>query len=228
MLRALLFDMNGVVVDDMAFHERGWCALAARHGRALDGAAFRRDMSGRRNLDNIQYLFGEGLSDAQVRAFEVEKEEEYRRAFRPFLAPMPGLLALLREARGAGLRTALATSAPRENIDFVLDGLDLRRWFDAVVGEAEVRRSKPDPEIYLAAASRLGVPPSGCVVFEDSLAGIASGQAAGMPVVGVTTTHPADELAHCALVIADFRALGVDALIAHCAGGGGGGFIGGT
>jgi HAD superfamily hydrolase (TIGR01509 family) len=209
MLHALLFDMNGVIVDDIPFHERAWVALAARHGRTLTPDEFRRDMSGRRNRDNIRHLFGESLSDAEVHAYQLEKEQAYRDAYRPHRAPLPGLVPLLVEARAAGLKIAVVTSAPEENIDFVLDGLDLRRRFDAVVGEAEVKHSKPDPEIYRLAASRLGEDRTACVVFEDSLAGIASGIAAGMPVVGVTTTHTADELRQCALVIADFRGLTV-------------------
>jgi beta-phosphoglucomutase len=212
MLRALLFDMNGVVVDDIAFHERAWMALAARHGRALTTDEFRRQMSGRRNRDNLRHIFGESLPDGEARAYQLEKEQTYRDSYRPHLAPLGGLVPLLAAARETGLRTALATSAPKENIDFVLDGLALRQGFDVVVGEAEVRRAKPDPEIYLTAAARLGVGPRECVVFEDSLAGVASGQAAGMPVVGLTTTHTADELRQCALVIPDFRGLKIEAL----------------
>ena len=145
MLQALLFDMNGVIVDDMPFHERAWMALAARHGRTLTPDEFRREMSGRRNRDNIRHIFGEALSDWQVHAYQLEKEEAYREAYRPLRAPLPGLVPFLVEARAAGLRIAVATSAPKDNIDFVLDGLDLRRQFDVVVGEAEVTRSKPDP-----------------------------------------------------------------------------------
>jgi beta-phosphoglucomutase family hydrolase len=212
MLRGLLFDMNGVLVDDMSFHERAWIAFAARHGKELTLDEFRRKLSGRRNRDNVVYVFGDSLSEEQMNAFQAEKEEAYRAAFRPHLATLPGLDDLLDAARAARLRMAVATSAPPENIDFVLDGLDLRRRFDAVVGETEVRHAKPHPEIYLAAASRLGLEPAECVVFEDSLAGIASGRAAGMPVVGVTTTHPAVELGDCALVVDDFRGLSIEAL----------------
>lgn len=212
MLQALLFDMNGVLVDDMAFHERAWLALAARHGKKLTLEELRRELSGRRNRDSLHRIFGDSLSEAEMRAHEDEKEEGYRAAFRPHLALLPGLEELLASARAAGWRLAVATSAPPGNIDFVLDGLDVRRCFDAVVGEAAVKRSKPDPEIYLTAASRVGVDPGRCIVFEDSLAGIASGRAAGMPVVGVTTTHPAAELQGCALVVSDFRDVTVDRL----------------
>ncbi len=207
MLKALLLDMNGVVVDDVAYHERAWQALAARHGRTLTVAEFRREMSGRRSRDNIAHVFGSGLSEAQIVAYQAEKEEAYRAAFRPHLAALAGLATFLAEAKASGVRLALATSAPKANIDFVLDGLDLRRQFDAVVGEADVKRAKPDPEIYETAALRVGAEASECIVFEDSLAGVASGRAARMAVVGITTTHSAEELAQCALVVADFRGL---------------------
>jgi HAD superfamily hydrolase (TIGR01509 family) len=164
-------------------------------------------MSGRRNRDNIRHIFSNGLTEAQIHEYQLEKESAYREAFRPHLAPLPGLVELLAAARSAELEVALVTSAPPVNIDFVLDGLHLRGAFDTVVGESEVRESKPDPEIYLLAASRLGAKPAECVVFEDSLAGIAAGRAAKMPVVGVTTTHSAKELHECAIVVPDFRGL---------------------
>lgn len=216
MLRALLFDMNGVVIDDMRFHEQAWLALAAKHGRPLTVDEFRNTMSGRRNRDNVIHVFGDALSDEQFRAYQREKEEAYREAYAPHRALLPGFAELIGEARAAGVRVALATSAPRENIDFILDPLDLRARLDAVVGEAEVKRAKPDPEIYLVAAARVGAEPSECIVFEDSLQGVASGRAAGMPVVGVTTTHTAAELSGCALVVQDFRGLtlaGLQALV---------------
>ncbi len=207
-LRALLFDMNGVIVDDMGFHERAWMALAVRHGRTLTPDQFRREMSGRRNRDNLRSLFGD-VPDVVARAYQEEKEEAYREAFRPHMAPLAGLLPFLARAREARLGLAVATSAPEKNIDFVLDGLDLRRRFDVVVGETQVTRAKPDPEIFLTAAAQLGAAPETCVVFEDSLSGVAAGRAAGIPVVGLTTTHDASELECCALVIADFQGLTV-------------------
>ena len=212
MLRALLLDMNGVVVDDMRFHEHAWIALATKHGRSLTVDEFRRTMSGRRNRDNIAHIFGSGLAEEQIHAYQHEKEEAYRQAYAPHRVALPGLVALLDEARARGVRTAVATSAPRANIDFVLDPLDVRRRFDAVVGEAEVRRAKPDPEIYLLAAQRLGVDARECVVFEDSLAGVASGRAAGMPVVGLTTTHTPEELHDCALAVPNFESLTIESL----------------
>jgi HAD superfamily hydrolase (TIGR01509 family) len=203
---ALLFDMNGVVIDDMRFHEQAWIDLAVAHGRALEVTEVRERLSGRTNPEILEILFGPLPADRATRLGD-EKEAAYRRVYAPHLAPVPGLLELLDAARVGGAVTALVTSAPQANIDFTLDGLSLRSRFDAIVTGAEVTRGKPDPEIYLLAARRLGVPPPACVVLEDSLAGITSGRRAGMTVVGLSTTHAAAELSGCALVRADFRGL---------------------
>jgi HAD superfamily hydrolase (TIGR01509 family) len=215
MLRALLFDLNGVVVDDMRHHERAWIDLAASRGRPLDVDEVRTRLSGKRNAEILRELFGEGLSPDELLGLEEAKESAYRRAFSSVLSPVAGLVPLLDACRAAGVATALVTSAPEPNIDFVLDGLSLRQRFDTRVGARDVRRGKPDPEGYLLGAARLGAPPSGCVVFEDALLGLEAGRRAGMTVVGVTTSHPATELApFCALAIDDFEALSLDAIAA--------------
>ena len=116
------------------------------------------------------------------------------------------------ETAAARVPVVLATSAPRGNIDFVLDGLRLRPRFTDVVTAADVQRGKPDPEIYLLAAQRVGAAPARSIVVEDSLAGVASGLAAGCRVVGLTTTHAAEELVGCALTAPDFRDIGLASL----------------
>ncbi len=212
MLGALLFDMNGVVIDDMRFHEQAWIDLAAAHGRVLTVDEVRERLSGRTNPEILEILFGP-LPAALVTRRGDDKEAAYRKVYAPHLAPLPGLMALLDQAQAAGVGLALVSSAPQDNIDFTLDGLDLRRRFAAVVTGADVAKGKPDPEMYLLAARRLGVPPSGCVVLEDSLAGIESGRRASMTVVGLSTTHTPDELRpHCACVVPDFRPLDLDTL----------------
>jgi HAD superfamily hydrolase (TIGR01509 family) len=116
-------------------------------------------------------------------------------------------LEFLQTLRAHGIKTALATSAGPGNIDFILDGLGIRDQFDAIIGGAEVRKGKPDPEIYVKAASLVGVEPAQCWVIEDSLQGIAAGQSAGMRVVGISTSHSPAELAHTDVVRPDFRQL---------------------
>jgi HAD superfamily hydrolase (TIGR01509 family) len=198
--------MNGVVVDDMACHEQMWITLAKRHGIALTEDEIRKNLSGRQNREVLAYLFGD-RPETELHALGEEKEQAYREAFRPRLAPVPGFREVIAGARAERVATALATSAPPLNIDFVLDGLSLRDAFDVVVTAADVTRSKPDPEIYLLAAKRSSVTPAECLVFEDALLGIEAARRAGMRVVGVTTTHSTRELldAGCALTCANFR-----------------------
>jgi HAD superfamily hydrolase (TIGR01509 family) len=147
------------------------------------------------------------MTRAEVEVLEEEKELIYRDFYRPHIKPANGLLVFLEKLRSHGIKTALATSAGPGNIDFIVDGLGIRDQFDAIIGGAEVQKGKPDPEIYVRAASLVGVEPAACWVIEDSLQGIAAGQAAGMRVVGISTSHTPEELAHTNVVRADFTNL---------------------
>lgn len=124
-----------------------------------------------------------------------------------------GLLSFLESLKSNRISIALATSAPRENIDFVFDNLHIGHFFDAVVDESQVSRGKPDPEVYLKAAEALELNPEQCIVVEDSIPGIMAGAAAGMAVVAITTTHGRDEFKHADLVIDTFKELDIERLI---------------
>jgi HAD superfamily hydrolase (TIGR01509 family) len=139
-----------------------------------------------------------------VEQLEEEKELLYRGFYAEHRKPAEGLIEFLHELRSRGIKTALATSAGPGNIDFIVDGLGIRDQFDAIIGGAEVTKGKPDPEIYLKAAALVGVSPIDCWVIEDSLQGIASGQAAGARVVGITTSHTSEELFHTQLIASNF------------------------
>jgi beta-phosphoglucomutase len=127
----------------------------------------------------------------------------------PELAPVPGLVRLLADLRASGIRSAVATSGPRENANLVLDGLHLRQHFDAIITGDDVSRSKPHPDIFLFAARRIGIPPGQCVVFEDSSSGIEAASRAGCACIALSTTHPASELQayKTALIVPDFLTL---------------------
>lgn len=207
--QALIFDMDGTIVDNMGWHARVWVDMLAGEGLALSPEEFNRQTAGKTNPVLLRQLLGE-LSDEQVASFAERKEVRYRELFRPHLKPLPGLLPFLERARALGLRLALATSAGRANIAYVLEGIGAVGLFDAVVSGEELTRSKPHPEIFLAAAAKLGVPPAQCVAFEDAPAGIESARRAGMRVVALTTTLPAAEalgLEGVARAEADFSAM---------------------
>jgi len=152
------------------------------------------------------------MGRAAALLFAREKEALYRKLYKGHVQPAAGLVRFLKALRTAGVTLAVATSAPRVNLDFVLDEAGLRPCFDALVDISAVERGKPAPDLYLKAAEELRRPPEDCVAFEDSYPGVESALAAGMRVVGVTTTHTAAELAHAHMVIGDFRGVTIESL----------------
>ncbi len=203
-MKAVLFDMDGVVVDNLPYHVDAWLLFCERHEIPLTREVFYRELNGMNSKDTFEWLYQKDMTRAEVEVLEEEKEILYRGFYREYMQPAPGLLDFLKVLRTQGIKTALATSAGPGNIDFIVDGLGIRDQFDAIIGGAEVRKGKPDPEIYLKAAAMVGVDPADCWVIEDSLQGIAAGLNAGMRVVGITTSHTPTELAHTQLIAADF------------------------
>lgn len=201
---AILFDMDGVVVDNLPYHVDAWLLFCQRHQIPLTREIFYKELNGMNSKDTFEWFYKRDLELEEVAVLEQEKELLYRDFYGPYRKPALGLLNFLEEIRANGIKTALATSAGQGNIDFILDGLGIRNQFDAVIGGAEVKKGKPHPEIYLRAAELVGVEPSACWVIEDSLQGIAAGLSAGMKVVGFTTSHAAEELAHTQIVSHDF------------------------
>jgi beta-phosphoglucomutase family hydrolase len=199
--RALILDMDGVIVDSNPVHREVWAAYNRRFGIETDEAMQQR-MYGRRNDDIVRDFFGDHLTIEQVRAHGAAKERLFRETIGPVLneALVPGLREFLE--RHCHRPLGVATNAEPENVDFLLDTARLRPYFRAVVDGHQVARPKPHPDIYLRAAELLGVQPESCVVFEDSLTGIQAARAAGMAVVGVGTTH--DALPGVDLEIRDF------------------------
>ncbi len=204
MMKAVLFDMDGVVVDNLPYHVDAWLLFCERHGIPLTREVFYRELNGMNSKDTFEWLYQREMSREEIEVLEEEKELLYRAFYRDQMKPANGLLVFLKLLHSNGIKTALATSAGPGNIDFILDGLGIRNQFDAVIGGAEVKKGKPDPEIYLKAAAMVQVEPSDCWVIEDSLQGISSGLNAGMRVVGITTSHTSKELAHTQLIAADF------------------------
>jgi beta-phosphoglucomutase len=194
LLRAAIFDMDGTLVDNMAYHNHAWEVLSARLGVSMSAERFQRDFAGKKNEEIFPELLGRSLVPAELDRLAHEKESLYRELYRPHLALTRGVADLLQRLREVGVRLAVATAAPRDNRDFVLDGLGLRGAFERVVGAEEVRRGKPAPDMFLLAAGALGVAPEACVVFEDAANGVRAAVAAGMAAVGITTAASAADL----------------------------------
>ncbi len=213
MIQGAIFDMDGVLVNNLEYHIRAWQQLGREHGRNLTPESVRR-VFGRRNDEMIRSLFGSPLSRDVILLYATRKEDIYRALMAPELTPVPGLPMLLAVLKEAGMRSAVATSGPHENANLVLDGLNIRQYFDAVITGDDVSRSKPHPDIFLLAARRIGLPTEQCVVFEDSSAGIEAASRAGCLCIALSTTHRASELEayRTALIIPDFTTLSVSVL----------------
>lgn len=185
---ALIFDMDGVIIDSNPAHRESWTAFNRRYGIETTEEMHER-MYGKRNDDIIRDFFGGHLSAAEISARGAAKEALYREMISARVDELlvPGLREFLEEQQGAPI--ALASNAEPANIDFLLDRARIRRYFTVIVDGHQVARPKPDPEIYLKTASILGVSPANCIVFEDSYSGVEAARSAGMRIVGVRTTH---------------------------------------
>ncbi|RJG21078.1 HAD family hydrolase [Massilia cavernae] len=213
--RAFVFDMDGTIVDNMAFHTKSWIAFFERRGRVIDADEFFRATAGRQGKEIIRLQMGEHLADHEVTELNLEKESVYREMYEPHRKTVTGFDDLIAQAKLRGVALAVATAAPNANIAFTLDGLDLRRHFDTVVGAADVPRGKPHPDVFLLAAERCGAAPENCIVFEDAPLGVEAARRAGMRCVVLTTTLPAEAFAEFDNVIhiaSDFSELTIDEL----------------
>jgi beta-phosphoglucomutase len=202
----LLFDVDGVIVDSMPLHTEVWRIYMERAGIAVDDIAGR--MHGKHNGELVLDFFGPDLSPQEVIGHGAAKEALYREIMGSRLQQLlvPGIVDFL--ARHARLPKAVGSNAEPANVNFVLDGADLRQYFEVIVDGMQVDRPKPYPDIYLRAADLLKVDVRNCVVFEDSPAGVAAGRAAGARVVGVETHAP---LADVDFRIRDFQDPGLNA-----------------
>jgi beta-phosphoglucomutase len=182
---ALIFDLDGVIVDSMPVHERAWQRYLESLG--IEAGDIPSRMHGRRNDEIVRDFLGDQVDQRTVLAHGAAKERLFRDMLREQLREhlVPGISEWLEHISGAPV--ALATNAERANIDFTLDGAGLRPYFDVIVDGSEVARPKPAPDVYLRAAELLNVSPRTCVVFEDSPVGVAAALAADMRVVGVLT-----------------------------------------
>lgn len=207
LLQGAVFDLDGTLVDNIAFHAEAFRVLGERLGLAMDDATF-QSFNGLKNADIFPRWLGRELTPGESAALADEKEATYRALYAPKLVAHRGAPELLERLRRAGVKLAVASSAPPANRTMVLDGLGWTERFDAVVA-SEGLRGKPAPDVFLAAAERIGVEPSACVAFEDAVNGIEAAAAAGMVVVGVTTNVPAAALvaAGARFAIADFVTL---------------------
>lgn len=193
-MRAFIFDLNGTMINDMDFHTRGWLYLLNNVlGGNFTWDEVKPQMYGK-NQEVLVRMFGAGkFTDEEMERLSLEKEKRYQEEFIPNLALLPGLAEFLERAYQQGIPMAIGSAAIPFNIDFVLDNLNIRHYFKAIVSADDVVFSKPNPETFLKAAALLNVGPTDCLVFEDVPKGAEAAQNAGMNAVVLTTTHPSED-----------------------------------
>ena len=209
-----IFDMDGVIIDSNPFHKISLKQFCAQHGYTLTEQQLIEKIYGRTNNEWIAAVFG-NIGKERITQLGEEKEALFRDLYQHDIKPLDGLPDFLAQLDEHRYRRAIATSAPRSNVDFVLDKTGITSFFDIILDQADVTRGKPDPEIYQKAARAVDLDPGHCIVFEDSLSGIQAAKAAGCKVVGVTTTHTAAEMQLVDLVIDNFTGLDPKALISR-------------
>ena len=205
---AVLWDMDGVLVDSGDFHYTAWAETIAREGlppytREQFNASFGMD-----NRGVLTTLLGREPEPAWLARASDEKEAAFRHAIRGKAKPLPGVVSWLARLQAAGVRQAVASSAPPPNIDLLIDTMDLRQYFNAVVSTWGMR-GKPDPGVFLEAARQVGVPPQRCLVVEDAIAGVTAAKRAGMACLAVTNTNTREALAAADLIIDSLEEVGV-------------------
>jgi len=206
---AVLWDMDGVLVDTEPFHWQAWKELSQQESLSMRYEDFRRTF-GWRNEEILRDLLGPDVPVQRIRELGDRKEALYRKVVRGQVKPLPGAMALLQALQEAGFKQAVASSAPRANVELILKELAIEGYFDAVLCDRDVERGKPDPQVFLRAAERVGAPSSRCLVIEDAVMGVQAAKRAGMACLAVTTTHPAEALREVDRVVASLAEVTVE------------------
>jgi len=204
---AILFDMDGVIVDSNPFHKLALDIFLGNKGFYMTEEERKTRLYGRANKDWINDLYHGKLNEEELLNLGREKEAIWRELYQHDIQPVNGLKEFLDTLVQAKVRFCIGTSAPVENVDFTLDKIGFAHYFSTVLHQAHVKVGKPHPEIYINCAKTLGMKPENCIVIEDSLAGVMAGKAAGCKVVGITTTHTVAELHNTDYNIKDFNDL---------------------
>lgn len=207
MNQAAIFDMDGVICHTNPYHAIAFRKFFSKRNMFPTDEDFALHMYGKNNRYIMSHFFEREITGDELAQLEEEKESLFREIYRDQIQAIDGLIPFLEELKAGGYRIGVATSAPRLNLELISDHLNLTQYVDCFLSSEDVSKHKPDPEVYLKAASILGVHPERCIVFEDSHSGVTAGLNAGMTVVAVLSTHRLDELPPSHYYIRNFEEL---------------------
>ncbi|MFZ9046145.1 MAG: HAD family hydrolase [Cyclobacteriaceae bacterium] len=202
----IIFDMDGVLVNNNQYHYQAWKAICDKYQKPIEDDVYRDKMNGRTLKALVSFIFGEEQSNEKTLAVGHEKEALYRSLYQPYMEPAEGLFPILSAAYQNKIPMIVGTSAPKENVRFIIDGLGIGHYFTAILDDRSVINGKPNPEIYLKCAKAAGLPNDKCVVIEDAVSGLQAAAAAGSKTIALTTSHSKDELS-ADLIIDSFKSL---------------------
>lgn len=210
---AVLFDMDGVICNTNPYHVKAFEAFFQRHNISYTEQDFEDHVHGKHNSHIMSHFFQRPVSGEEFIRLEFEKEQLFRDIYKDQVACIPQFDRFLEDLKKHNFRTAVCTSAPRANMDLIVDALGIRSKMESLMSSEDVKLHKPHPEVYLQSAERIDVPPSRCLVFEDSASGITAGLNAGMKVIAVLSTHRKEQLPRCDYYIHDYSEITVDKVL---------------
>jgi len=205
--KAVIFDMNGVIINDERIHQESWRRFCKKYGFKIKEKEFKQKVFGRTEKETLEYLFKSDIDEKNLSKYSNERVDIAIKLISDKLRLIVGLKDFFEYLDNRNVPMALATSSRRKYMNFILDSLKITKYFNVIVTAQDIDKGKPDPEIFLKAAKLLGVNPTDCLVIEDSISGIKAGKAASMKVVAITTTHKSEELILADKVISDFTKL---------------------
>ena len=204
---AVIFDMDGVICHTNPYHSRAFRAFFSKRDLAPTDEDFALHMYGKSNSYILSHFLERVVEGDELLQMEEEKEGLFRELYAPYVEPITGIVTFMHDLVSNGTVLGVATSAPRANLDLIVSKVPISDLLGSILASEDVKRHKPDPEVYLTSARNLGVTPDRCVVFEDSFSGVSAALNAGMRVVGVLSSHSKDELPPCNLYIDDYTGL---------------------
>ena len=213
MLKAVIFDMDGVICHTNPFHSIAFQQFFAKRNLNPTEEEYAAHMYGKNNGYILSHFLGRKIEGEELTILEDEKEGLFREIYKSEVNPITGFMEFFAKLKSEGILTAVATSAPRANLDLIIGTLGIGAQMQSQLAAEDVAKHKPDPEVYLKSAAKLGVKPEECLVFEDSFSGASAGINAGMKVVGVLSSHTEDELPTCDFYIKDYKGLELNSLI---------------
>lgn len=204
-MTAVIFDMNGVIIDDERIHQQSWKVYCKNHDFHITEEEFKKKVFGRTEKETFEYLYKRIITKKELEEFSNERVDTAIEIFKPLMKMTLGLKKLFRELSENNIPMAIATSSRPRYVNFIMESFNIRSLFKAILTAEDIVKGKPDPEIYQKSAEKLAVSPRECVVIEDTLSGINSAKAAGMKVIGIATTHSKEELKSADKVVESFK-----------------------